>query len=283
MNRTGAFAWPYAAGLIALVALPSLATAFLAFTEYSGIEAPRFTGLDNLRRLASDADLRYALLNSAFYVAVAVPLRLVIATGVALLLHRRARGVPAARAVAYLPSVVPDAAYALLWLWILNPLYGPLPLLLDALGTGSPRWLTSAWGARSGVVLMATFQIGEAFVIALAARRAVPHRLYEAAAVDGASPFYALRRITLPLMAPVLALLALRDVVVSLQASFVPAFLVTGGGPNYATRFVPLYIYEQGFVYFRLGYAAAMSLLLFVLTAVIVYVQYRLARRWLRL
>lgn len=280
MNRWGALAWPYLIGVAILVALPAFGTVALAFTEYSGIEAPRFTGIDNFERLAGDRDFRYALFNSAVFVAISVPLRVAIATAVALLLHRRARGVGAARATAYLPSVVPDAAYALLWLWILNPLYGPLTLGLEALGLPTPRWFTDPWAARSGVVLMGVFQIGEAFVIALAARRAIPDRLYEAAAVDGARPAYVLRRVTLPLMAPVLALLALRDLIFSLQANFVPAFLVTGGDPNYATRFLPLYVYQQGFTYFRLGYAATMALAMFAVTALVVYAQYRLARRW---
>ena len=280
MKRSHMLAWPYLAGLILLVAVPATATLLLAFTEFSGVQPPRVSGFDNFVRLARDRQFAHALFNSLVFVTLSVPLRLVLATGIALLLNRRARGIGAARAAAYLPSVVPDAAYALLWLWMLNPLYGPLTLSLHAVGLPAPDWLTDPWAARSGVVLMSVFQIGEAFVIALAARRAIPHRLYEAAVVDGASPRFVLWRVTLPLMAPVLALLALRDVVFSLQASFVPAFLVTGGDPNFATRFLPLYIYEQGLVYFRLGYAATMTLTMFVVTAVVVYAQARLVRRW---
>jgi len=280
MKRSHMLAWPYLAGLILLVAVPAIATLLLAFTEFSGVQPPRVSGFDNFIRLARDRQFAHALFNSLVFVTLSVPLRLVLATGIALLLNRRARGIGAARAAAYLPSVVPDAAYALLWLWMLNPLYGPLTLSLHAVGLPAPDWLTDPWAARSGVVLMSVFQIGEAFVIALAARRAIPHRLYEAAVVDGASPRFVLWRVTLPLMAPVLALLALRDVVFSLQASFVPAFLVTGGDPNFATRFLPLYIYEQGLVYFRLGYAATMTLTMFVVTAVVVYAQARLVRRW---
>jgi multiple sugar transport system permease protein len=202
------------------------------------------------------------------------------AVAFALLLYRRAPGIGGARAIAYIPTVVPDAAYALLWLWILNPLYGPLPMFLESIGIGSISWLTDPWGARFAVALMGVFQIGEAFVIALAARRAIPNSLYDAARVDGASDWFTLTRVTLPLMGPILALLALRDVILTLQVNFVPALLVTDGGPRYATTFLPLYVYRTAFRYFRLGYASTIALTMFAVTALIVFVQYRLARRW---
>lgn len=276
-RRGGTLAAPYLAGLVILVALPTVAALFLAFTEFTGIQAPRFSGLDNLSRLVSDDAFWRSLGNSAIYVVLSVPLRLAIAIGFALLLYRPAPGIGAARAAVYVPSVVPDVAYAFLWLWLLNPIYGPIAL---ALGSASPDLLTDPWGARIGMALMGAFQVGEAFVIALAARRMISPSLYEAAAVDGAGAWFTLTRVTLPLMAPVMALLALRDIILSLQVSFVPALIVTGGGPRYATTYLPLYVYRTAFTYFRFGYAAALSLSMFVLTALVVYVQYRLARRY---
>jgi multiple sugar transport system permease protein len=266
--------------LLLLVGLPLLASIALAFTDYSGIGAPETNGLANFGRLVSDTGFWRSLGNSLIYVAIAVPLRVVVAVGFALLLHRRFAGVGAARSIAFLPSVIPDAAYALLWLWLLNPVFGPLTLLVHALGFENFDWLTSPWGARVGVAVMGAFQIGEAFVVALAARHTIPDRLYEAAAVDGASPWFTLRHVTLPMMTPVLGLLALRDILLSFQANFVPALLITDGGPRYATTYLPLYVYRSAFRYFRLGYASAMTLSLFLLTGAVLYVQYRLARRW---
>jgi multiple sugar transport system permease protein len=252
----------------------------LAFTEYSGIQGPRFNGLDNFIRLLGDEQFWRAAGNSLVYAAISVPLRLGGALGFALLLHERRGGSGAARSIAYMPTVVPDVAYALLWLWLLNPLYGPLPLALEEVGLTSPRWLTDPWAARVAIPVMGAFQIGEGFVIALAARRLIPALLYDAAAVEGARPWFAFTRITLPLMTPVLALLALRDVVYSLQVNFIPALIVTDGGPRYATTYLPLYVYRAAFRYFRLGYASTMALAMFVLTAAIVVIQYRLAKRW---
>ena len=273
-------AWPYATGLVVLVAIPAIGAVGLALTEFSGIGSPEFIGLDNFTRAFGDEAFWRALGNSAIYVVIAVPLRLVAAVGFALLLHRPGVGIGAARTSAYLPTVVPDAAYALLWLWLLNPLYGPLTLLFESMGLDSPGWLTDPWGARISVALMGAFQIGEAFIVALAARRAIPGTLYEAAAVDGARPAFTLRRVTLPLMAPVLALLALRDVILSFQVNFVPALLVTEGGPRYATTYLPVYAYQSAFRYFRLGYASAVTVTMFVITALVIFAQYRLARRW---
>ena len=278
--RRPALAWPYLTGLLVLVALPLIGAIALAFTEFSGIAPAEFIGLDNFERLIHDEAFWRSLGNSFIFVVISVPLRLAGAVAFALLLHKRAAGASAGRVAAYLPTVIPDVAYALLWLWLLNPLYGPLALALGGLGIGDV--LTDPWGARVAIAVMGAFQIGEAFIVALAARRTIPSALYEASAVEGASPWFTFRKVTLPLMAPILGLLALRDVILSFQINFVPALLVTEGGPRLATTYLPLYAYQQGFRYFRLGYAAAMTLTMFVVTALIVFVQYRLIRRWRR-
>ncbi len=279
-NSASALARPYLVGLGLLVALPAAGAIGLSLTEFSGVAAPVWVGLSNYDRLLGDAAFWRSLGNTAVFVAIALPLRLVAAVGLALLLQRPRRGHGVARVAGYLPTVVPDVAYALLWLWLLNPFYGPLALAADALGIARPGFFSSPWGARVSVAVMAAFQVGEAFVVALAARRAIPDRFYDIAAVEGATPWFSLSRVTLPAMAPILALLALRDVVLALQVGFVPALVVTDGGPRYATTFLPLLVYRTAFRYFRLGYASALTVMLFLITGVIVWVQYRLARRW---
>ncbi len=267
--RRWPLAAPYLVGSALLVLAPLGLAAALAFTDYFGFRAPEFTGTDNLTRLASDDAFWGAVGISAFVAAVVVPLRLLLAVGAALLLARR-RGARTAigRAAAYLPSVVPDAAWALLWLWILNPLYGPLPALLGVFGVPDPGFLTTPWGARVGLVLVMAFQVGEAFVVALAARLAIPPRLHEAIEVEGGSPWFAMTRVTLPLMAPIVLVLAVRDMVVVVQNAFVPALLVTDGGPANATLTAPLLIYRRAFEYGELGYASTLSVALLVLTAI---------------
>lgn len=272
--------FPFLAGVALLIAIPAVAALALSFTDYSGVAAPRFVGLDNYARLLGDEAFWRSVGNTAIFIGLSVPLRLLAVVVLSLVLYERFRGVTFARVGAYMPTVMPDVAYALLWLWLLNPLYGPLAAALTGVGLSSPDWLTDPWTARVGIVLMSVFQIGEGFVIALAARRALPQHVFDAARVDGASGVFILRKVTLPMMAPVLALLALRDLILALQVSFVPALILTDGGPRYATTFLPVFVYRQAFSFFRLGYASAVSLTMFVLTAAAVFVQYRLAKRW---
>jgi multiple sugar transport system permease protein len=280
---------PYALGLGALIVAPALVTFALALTEYDLIRAPRFIGLDNVRELFGDEVFRIALQNSLVFAAVAVPLRLGAALGLALLLHRRRRGVGAARTAGLLPTVVPDVAYGLLWLWLLNPLYGPLTLFLAELGPEGrtiwglplPQFLTDANDARAAIVLMSVFTIGEGFLVLLAARQAVPAELYELAAIEDATAWGVFRRLTLPLIAPVLVLLLLRDTILSFQFNFVPALVVTDGGPPlYATTYLPLFVYREGFEYLRYGYAAAATIVMFAVTAALVAAQWRVLQRW---
>lgn len=278
--RRWPLAVPYLVGSALLVLAPLGLAAALAFTDYFGFRAPELTGARNLTRLAGDHAFWDAIGISALVAVVVVPLRLSLAVGAALLLARR-RGARTAvgRAAAYLPSVIPDAAWALLWLWVLNPLYGPLPALLGVFGVPDPGFLTTPWGARLGLVLVMAFQVGEAFVVALAARTAIPARLHEAIEVEGGSAWFAMTRVTLPLMAPVVLVLAVRDVVVVVQNAFVPALLVTGGGPANATLTAPLLIYRRAFEYGELGYASTLSVALLVLTGIAVALPLWLAAR----
>jgi multiple sugar transport system permease protein len=274
---------PYAFGVVVLVALPAAITFGLALFEYDLVRAPEFRGLGNFRELAEDEVFRISLRNSLMFVAFAVPLRLLGAVGLALLLHRRLRGAAAYRTGVYLPTVVPDVAYALLWLWIFNPLYGPLNLMLEALGLPSPEWLTDARDAQWAIVVMSVFILGEGFLVALAVRQSIPSDLYQLAELEAASALYVLRRVTLPLMAPALLLLLFRDTIFSFQVNFVPALLVTEGGPPpYETTYLPLFVYRTGFEYLRYGYAAAATLTMFLVTALIVFLQWRIVVRWRR-
>ena len=281
---------PYCLGLAVLVALPALVTFGLALTEYDLIRSPRFIGVDNFTELVEDEIFRTALLNSLVFAAAAVPLRLAAALALALLLHRRFTGVGSYRAAAVLPTVIPDVAYGLIWLWLFNPIYGPINQLLlmggdtpttTAWAVQPPQWLTHPNDARAAIVIMSLFTIGEAFVVLLVTRQGLPTELYDLAALEDATAWGIFRRVTLPLMAPIMLLLFARDTIFSLQATFVPALVVTEGGPPpYATTYVPLFVYRNGFEYLRYGYASAATLFMFVLTALIVWLQWRIIRRW---
>jgi multiple sugar transport system permease protein len=280
-RRAGLWAMllPYLLGTLVLVALPALMSAGLAFTSYDALSPPVFVGFTNFRLLAADPVVTTAFANSLFFVALAVPLRILGALGLALLLRRPRRGIGGYRAAVYVPTVIPDIAYALIWLWIFNPLFGPVNLALSALGLPLPGWLADEGSAKYPFVVMSLFQIGEGFVVLLAALRGLPREYFDAAAVDGAGRWAAFRYLTLPLLMPWLVLLTFRDVVLSFQYTFTPSLVMTGGGPYYATMFLPLLIYEEAFDRFRFGPGSALMLLLFLLSAAIIGGIYLLFRR----
>lgn len=269
-KQVGLFLLPYLVGSLLLVIIPTLATVIIAFTDYHAVGSPVWTGLDNFQRLRASSMIRNSVQHSFTFLALAVPLRLIGALILALLLQRQERLFIAYRAAIYLPTIMPEAAYALIWLWILNPVYGPLNLLLGWVGLPTPAWLAEPVTARLALVMMATFQIGEGLVVVLTGLQSIPQALYEAAKVDGANSWQSFWRITLPLLVPWLLLLALRDLLVSLQNTFTPSFMLTYGGPYYATTFIPLLVYELAFDFFDFGLAAAVLLFVYLLVGLLV-------------
>jgi multiple sugar transport system permease protein len=261
---------PYLVGTLLLTLLPALVTFFFAFTEYNAIRPPVWVGFGNFRRLFDAPVIRLGLRNTALFVGLAVPVRVLVALGAALLLQRERRGVGIFRAAVYVPTLIPEAAYALIWLWVLNPVFGPLNGVLQALGLAPVPWLVEPTTARVGLVIMAAFQIGEGFVILLAGLQSVAPAVYEAAQVDGAGRWTRFWHITLPLLVPWLLLLTFRDLLVSLQNTFTPSFVMTYGGPYYATTQLPLLLYELAFDYFDFGLAAAVLVLFYL--AIMVFV-----------
>ncbi len=281
-RRWRAWGWslPGLVLLAALVVLPALATLPLALLHFDGVSAPRFAGGENIARLWSDPLFWQSLGNSLKVLLISVPLRLLLALGLALLLHRNGPGVGLGRAAALAPGVTPDIAWALIWLFLLNPVYGPVALLLPVFGIASDAWLTQPAVARGLLSLMTLWLIGELTVVLIAARQELGSEVYEAARIEGASPWHIFSRVTLPLLMPVLVLLACRDAALSFQTSLTPAMIVTKGGPQFGTLMLPLYAYQNGFEYLRFGYASAILLAMFAITLLLIAVQLRWLRRW---
>jgi len=287
--QTAAMLAPFVVGLVALVLVPAGVTVAVSVTSYDLIAPARWVGLSNFTELADDDIFRTALVNTAVFALVATPLRIGAALALALLLHRRALGVGTARTTVMLPTAVPEIAYGLLWLWLFNPIYGPVNRLLTTggepgltvLGRTPPAWLTDPNSARAAIIVMSVFTVGELFFVLLTARQALPREVYELAAVEDATGWDVFRRITMPLLLPVLVLLLLRDTVLSLQLNFVPALVVTDGGPPpYATTYLSLFVYRNAFEYLRYGYAAAATVVMLVLTVAVLVLQWRLLRRY---
>lgn len=264
------FLLPFLLGSLLLIVLPALITVVVAFTKYNAIQPPTWVGLDNFRTLLASPLARLSLRSSLQFIFLAVALRILGALLLALLLQPGGRLFGGLRAAVYLPTIIPEGAYALIWLWILNPLYGPLNALLHGLGLSGPDWLLEPTTARLSFVLMALFTIGEGMIVLLVGLKTIPKVYYEVARVDGANAWHSFWRISLPLLTPWLLVLTFRDIVVSLQNTFTPSFVMTYGGPYYATTFIPLLLFELAFDLFDFGAAAAMMVVMYILTIMLV-------------
>jgi multiple sugar transport system permease protein len=271
---------PYLVGTALLIGLPALLAFALAFAQYDGFARPTWVGLDNFRAIGRDSLFWIAVRNSLLFIVLAVPLRVGGALVLALLFHRRRRGAGSYRAAIYLPTIIPDVPYALIWLWLVNPIYGPINLILRASGLPAPAWLLEPTSARLVIVMMAAFQLGEGFVVFLTALQDIPDELYAAAEIDGAGAWRVFRAITLPLLTPWLLLNTLRDIILSAQGTFTAAFIMTGGEPYYATLFLPLHIYNVAFGSLRFGQATAMMLVLLLGVGLLLLLVYYMLGGW---
>lgn len=271
---------PYVSGIVVLVLVPAVLSFSLAFFHYDGLSPPQWAGSLNFILAYTDELFQLSVENSLALVILPVPLRVLGAFLLARLMQRRGRWLPWFRAAVYLPSVIPTAAYALAWLWILNPLYGPLNMLLRAAGVAGPAWLAEPAWAKPGLVLMFLWQIGEGFLVSLAVLQDLPLEIEDAARIDGAGAWNVLRYVMLPLAAPILLLLIFRDAILTFQESFVAIMLMTQGGPYYATFTLPLFVYEQAFDLLAFGTASAALWVIYLLTGLIVLLLYLIARQW---
>jgi multiple sugar transport system permease protein len=273
---------PYAIGVVALIVAPAIVTVWYAFTSFDGFSPAEFTGWETFRRVLADPELHASIAASAIFLAIALPLRLGASVGLALLANGRGRIATATRVAVYTPAVIPDPATALVWLWIVNPLFGPVGALVRLFGGTPGPLLLDAWGARATIAAVSVFALGEGFLVTLAARREISDTLYDAARVEGARPWMRLRRITLPSLAPTLALLVARDIITSMQAALVPTILLTRGGPLNATKTLPAFVYERGFVESQLGEGSAIAVLLFLMGVALLAVTGSFYLLWMR-
>lgn len=274
------FISPWIIGLVLFTAGPIIAALALSFTKYSVFSPPKWVGLENFGEIATDDRLvGIALYNTAYFVVVSVPIRLTLAFGIALLLNAQIRGKAVYRTLFYLPTVVPPVAASVLWMWILQPYTGILNYVLSNLGLPPPQWLFSEVWSKPAIILLRLWHIGGPVVIFLAGLQGLPRHIFEAAEIDGAGVWRRLVRITIPLMTPTILYNLIIDLIQSFQA-FTASYMMTRGGPLNSTLFYVLYVYRHAFEHFNLGYASALSVILFVIVLVVTVLMMRLSNYW---
>ena len=274
------FVSPWIVGFLAFTLGPFLASVGLSFTRFNLLAPPRWIGGANYRALAEDPLFAQSILVTLRYALCSVPLATLVALSLALLLNAEVRGVAVFRVIVYLPSILPAVAMSVVFVWLLNPETGLVNLLLGRVGVKGPDWLHDAHWAPWSLVLMGLWGVGGAVVIYLAGLKDVPRYLYEAAIVDGASVWQRTRRITLPMLTPVVFFNVTMATIGAFQA-FTQAYIVTpGGGPENSTLFVAVYLWQRAWRYLDLGYASAMAWMVFLLTVVALAALFATQRRW---
>jgi multiple sugar transport system permease protein len=279
-NRDGwLMALPFIVGVLFLWAAPMFYSLWLVLNQWSVVSAPKFIGLGNFERLISDELVAKSLWNTAYYTFLGVPLRLIVAFALALLLNQQVRGLALFRTLFYLPSITPAVASAIIWVQLLDPKFGAVNRILGWFGVPNIAWLFNPVYTKPAFIMMSLWTVGPAMIIFLAALQNTPKELLEAAEIDGANTWERFRSITIPMVSPVILFNLTMGIIGSFQV-FATAFVMTGGGPQNATLFMVLYIYRVGFGNFQMGYAAALSWLLFALIMLVTLVQLKISDRY---
>ena len=274
------FLAPWIIGFVIFTAGPMIASVVLIFTNWEIITPPTFAGLANLQHLVHDPLFFIALGNTLFYVVFYVPLYLLLALLIALAMNVRLRGIRFYRVLYYLPSQTPVIASAILWIWIYNPDYGLANVVLQFFHLPPQQWIFDPNLSKPSLILMGLWGAGGGMVIFLAGLQGIPASLYEAAAIDGAALWRRFLSITLPMLSPVIFFQLIIGVVGTFTAGFTQVYVMTSGGPSNSTLLYVLYIYQNGFQFFHMGYASALAWVLALIIMAITAVQFRFARQW---
>jgi multiple sugar transport system permease protein len=270
---------PWLIGFVVFTAYPVIATAYYSLTDFPILGEPQWIGLDNYRDLLDDPLFWKSLRVTAVFCLVAVPGSILIGYVIALLLNRRVRWVSGWRTIYFLPSIMPAVAGAFLWSWMFNPDFGLVNAALDLVGIDGPDWFVSQEWVLPAFIIMTLWAAGGGMILYLAALQQVPTVLYEAAALDGAGGWRQLRHVTIPLTSPIILFTFVTGLIGSFQI-FTAGFILTGGGPNNASLFYVLYLYQRGWEDFEMGYASALAWVLLLIMLGLTFIVLKMARRF---
>ncbi len=274
-----AFLSPWLIGFFGFTLVPVVLSLYYSVCDYSLLQQPYYTGLDNYRALMADPVFWQALRNTGLYALMALPAAMMVSLGLALLLNADIKGQAIYRTIIFLPSLVPAVASAMLWLWLFNARLGLINVLLGKIGIAGPPWLASQQWALPALALMSLWGVGQTVVIYLAGLQDVPRELYEAAELDGANPWQRLRNVTLPIISPVIFFNLIMAIIGTMQVFSIP-YIMTGGGPARATYFFTMYLYDNAFNFLRMGYASAMAWVQLLIILCLTGLAFWSSRKW---
>ncbi|NLV91066.1 MAG: sugar ABC transporter permease [Firmicutes bacterium] len=273
------FVSPWIIGFTVFTLYPFVMSIYLSLTKYSVLAPAEFIGLDNYRTLFGDNLFWTSLYNTFYFCAFSVPLGAIIGVLLALLLNQNVGGMAVYRTVYYLPSIVPIVASSIVWMWLFNPYYGVINALLELVGIQGPGWIADPAWSKPALIIMSLWGVGNATLIYLASLQDVPVSLYESAELDGASAWHKTIHITIPMITPTILFNVIMGLINSFQY-FTQAYIMTNGGPADSTLFYSLYLYNNSFRYFKMGYASAQAWILFVIIMFFTLLLLRSSRSW---
>jgi multiple sugar transport system permease protein len=275
------FLSPWLIGLVVFTIIPVFTSLYLSFTDYNMLTPPVWTGMENYKKLFADTRFIKSLSVTAKFVLLGVPIKLVCALLVAVLLNKKVKGLGIYRAVYYLPSLLGSSvAVSILWRQIFNRT-GLVNQILAVFGIQGMNWIATPSTAIYTIILLEIWQFGSPMLIFLAGLRQIPAELYESASIDGASKARCFFSITLPLLSPTIFFNLVMQMINALQ-SFNSVYIISGGkgGPLDSTLLLSLYLYLNGFSFFKMGYASAIAWVILIIVAIITIIQFKFSGKW---
>lgn len=254
---------------------------YYSLTTYSILDAGEFVGFKNYGELFHDELFWKSISNTIYFAVFFVPLSILFGVSLAMMLNMKVKGLAIYRTIFFLPTLVPQVALAVLWMWLLNPGFGLVNGMLDSIGIQGPNWLGSMSWSKPSLILMSLWTIGQPVIIYLAGLGDISEEYYEAAEVDGASWFQKTRHITLPLLTPVIFYNLVMGLIGAFQQFTLPYTMTQGQGtPANSLTFYVMHMYDNAFKYFKMGYGSAMAWILFVIIMILTAIIFSTSKRW---
>ena len=272
------FVMPWIIGLLVFTLYPILASFYYSLCNYTVIKPPRYIAFANYKALFSDRTFLASCRNTLYMICIGVPVTTIVAVGVSILLnYKKIRGTSWMRVVFFIPTLVPTVVACLLWIWVMQPDTGVVNTILGYLGIRGPGWLSSVQWAKPAFILMMIWTCGNAIIIYLAGLQDIPETLYDAAAIDGAGFVKQTFHLTIPLLRPTI-LYNVVTLIIGVFQWFTEPYIMTEGGPSNATMFYSLYLYQNAFSFFKMGYASAQAYIMLIVAMIIILVLFKLLR-----
>ncbi|MBC7320524.1 sugar ABC transporter permease [bacterium] len=259
---------------------PMVASFVLGFTDWNVVSTPHFIGIGNFKKMfIEDFIFKKSIYATVYYSVGSVIASIIFAFLIALLLNQKVKGLPLFRTIFYLPSITPAIASAMLWIWLFNPDFGLLNQVLQRFGLPRLLWIYDEKQVIPSLIFMSIWGMGGMMVIFLAGLQGVPQELYEAVEIDGGNWWHRFRYVTIPMMTPTIFFNLVMAIIGSFQV-FTSAYIMTSGGPNYASMFYVYYIYLSAFRYGQMGYACALAIILFIIILSFTLVVFKSSPYW---